>query len=154
MLFGDAVELPHVTLGLVPEVLDTGDVVVVIGEQRSLYGLAMEQIQSNLNLVKPGATFRELREKAWQVPARFDEHKYSSIAHGVGLCDEWPSISYGGLGRRMQDGTLEPGMVICIESYIGETGGAEGVKLEEQVLVTDTGYQNLSTFPFEDALMG
>ena len=30
MLFGDAVELPHVALGLVPEVLDTVDVVVVI----------------------------------------------------------------------------------------------------------------------------
>ena len=114
----------------------------------------MEQIQSNLNLVKPGATFRELREKAWKVPARFDEQKYGSIAHGVGLCDEWPSIPYGGLSLRVQDGILEPGMVICIESYIGETGGAEGVKLEEQVLVTEAGYQILSTFPFEDALMG
>ncbi len=45
-------------------------------------------------------------------------------------------------------------MVICIESYIGETGGAEGVKLEEQVLVTEAGYQIFSTFPFEDALLG
>ena len=124
------------------------------GEQRSLYGLAMEQIHANLDLVKAGVTFRELREKAWKVPARFDEQKYSSIAHGVGLCDEWPAITYGGPGRRVQEGALEPGMVICIESYIGETGGAEGVKLEEQVLVTETGYQNFSTFPFEDALLG
>jgi hypothetical protein len=30
-------------------------------------------------------------------------------------------------------------MAICVESYIGAEGGAEGVKLEEQVLVTGTG---------------
>ena len=42
-------------------------------------------------------------------------------------------------------------MTICLESYIGEAGGAEGVKLEEQVLVTETGCEALSRYPFEDA---
>ena len=51
------------------------------------------------------------------------------------------------------DGNIEPGMVICVESYIGENSGDEGVKLEEQVLVTETGYQNLSMFPFEESLL-
>ena len=41
-------------------------------------------------------------------------------------------------------------MTICLESYIGEAGGAEGVKLEEQVLVTETGAEVLSRYPFED----
>ena len=45
-------------------------------------------------------------------------------------------------------------MTICIESYIGEAGGAEGVKLEEQVLVTETGAEVLSRYPFEDAVFG
>jgi Xaa-Pro dipeptidase len=44
-------------------------------------------------------------------------------------------------------------MTICFESYIGEDGGAEGVKLEQQVLITKTGYQLLSTFPLEEQLM-
>jgi hypothetical protein len=51
------------------------------------------------------------------------------------------------------DGMLEPGMTICIESYIGEDGGAEGVKLEQQVLITEDGQEVLSTFPFESALL-
>ena len=51
------------------------------------------------------------------------------------------------------NGVIEPGMTICIESYIGAEGGVEGVKLEEQVLVTDTGVELLSDFPFEDGLM-
>ena len=45
-------------------------------------------------------------------------------------------------------------MTICLESYIGEEGGAEGVKLEEQVLVTETGCEVLSRYPFEDAAFG
>lgn len=44
-------------------------------------------------------------------------------------------------------------MTICVESYIGREGGAEGVKLEEQVLITQTGVEVLSRFPFEDALL-
>lgn len=121
--------------------------------QRRMYGLSMDQIHHNLALIKPGLTFREFREKSWQIPARYGAQKYTSIAHGVGLCDEWPAISYETSGRPVQDGILEPGMVICIESYIGEAGGAEGVKLEQQVQITDTGYELQSTFPFEDALL-
>ena len=32
---------------------------------------------------------------------------------------------------------LEPGMMLCVEAYIGAKGGREGVKLEDQVLITD-----------------
>lgn len=44
-------------------------------------------------------------------------------------------------------------MVICVESYTGERGGVEGVKLEQQVLITETGTELLSRFPFEEALL-
>ena len=44
-------------------------------------------------------------------------------------------------------------MTVCVESYIGEVGGEEGVKLEQQVLITDHGIELLSTFPFEEALL-
>jgi Xaa-Pro dipeptidase len=44
-------------------------------------------------------------------------------------------------------------MTLCVESYIGAEGGAEGVKLEQQVLITETGVQLLSPYPFEEELM-
>ena len=44
---------------------------------------------------------------------------------------------------------MEPGMTLCVESFIGSEGGREGVKLEEQVLVTDTGIERLSAYRFE-----
>jgi hypothetical protein len=45
-------------------------------------------------------------------------------------------------------------MTLCVESYIGETGGDCGVKLEQQVLVTEHGIALLSRFPFEEGLLG
>ena len=41
-------------------------------------------------------------------------------------------------------------MIVCVESYIGEVGGAEGVKLEEPVLIGDAGPRILSSYPLED----
>jgi Xaa-Pro aminopeptidase len=44
-------------------------------------------------------------------------------------------------------------MVVSVESYIGEKGGREGVKLEEEVLVTQSGSELISRFPYEDDLL-
>ncbi|HKJ61336.1 MAG TPA: aminopeptidase P family protein, partial [Hyphomicrobiales bacterium] len=41
-----------------------------------------------------------------------------------------------------------------VESYIGEVDGAEGVKLEEEVIITQTGIEMVSRYPFDDALLG
>jgi Xaa-Pro aminopeptidase len=123
-------------------------------EQRRLYGLAWEQIHHNTDLLKPGLGFRELAEKAWKLPESCRPNRYSVVIHGVGLCDEYPACVYledfetGGY-----DGRLEAGMTVCVESFMGEAGGREGVKLEQQVLITETGVELLSTYPFEDELM-
>jgi len=43
-------------------------------------------------------------------------------------------------------------MVLCVESYIGAVGGHEGVKLEQQVLITADGAVPMSSSPMVDAL--
>ena len=45
------------------------------------------------------------------------------------------------------DGQVEAGMVLCIESYMGAVGERDGVKLEQQVLITDSGPELLSDYP-------
>ena len=123
-------------------------------EQRRLYGLAWEQIHFNLQLLKPGLGFRELAERAWRLPASCQANRYSVVVHGVGLCDEYPAVVYlEDFDAAGYDGILEAGMAVCVESYIGEAGGHEGVKLEQQVLITETGVEPLSSFPFETALL-
>jgi Xaa-Pro aminopeptidase len=123
-------------------------------EQRRLYRLAWEQVQTNMALLKPGMGFREFAEKAWRLPESCIANRYSCILHGVGVADEYPVIAYReDFDEAGYDGTFEPGMAICVESYIGEEGGAEGVKLEEQVLITETGVEPLTRFPFDDRLL-
>ncbi|MGO8866424.1 MAG: M24 family metallopeptidase [Alphaproteobacteria bacterium] len=123
-------------------------------EQRRLYGLALEQIHYNIDkLMRPGLNFREASELAWRIPNAFVKNRYSCVAHGVGLCDEWPKITHiQDREKSAYDGELQPGMTICVESYMGEEGGREGVKLEQQVLITEKGSRLLSTFPFEEPL--
>ena len=41
-------------------------------------------------------------------------------------------------------------MVMCVEALVGVEGGKECVKLEEQVLITADGYEQLTTYPLED----
>jgi hypothetical protein len=43
-------------------------------------------------------------------------------------------------------------MVVSVESYIGEVGGPDGIKLEQQVVIAAEGRRVLSKTPLIDAL--
>jgi Xaa-Pro aminopeptidase len=76
------------------------------------------------------------------------------LVHGVGMADEYPHCSHAvDFDKSGYDEVFEAGMTVCVESYVGEVGGDEGVKLEQQVLITETGTLLLSTYPFEDELL-
>ena len=119
-------------------------------KQRQLYQLAHEQIQTNMALLKPGLSYRELSEAAWPIPESYYANRYCCILHSAGLADEYPAITHQGEDweRVGYDGILEENMVVCVESYIGASGGKEGVKLEQQVLISADGPKELSTYPW------
>lgn len=123
--------------------------------QRELYRMAYDQVHHNMGILKPGMSYREIAETAWKIPERFLDRRYPSIIHGVGMHGETPLVAHHmDFDRFSKDGVLEPGMVVSVESYIGEVGAADGVKLEEEVLITDTGVEKLSRYPFNEALLG
>jgi len=123
-------------------------------EQRKLYQLAVEQIRHNMSLLKAGVSFREVSEKAWPIPEIYQAGRYGSLIHGIGLCDEFPSIKHWvDFEAKGYDGILQENMTLCVESYIGAAGGREGVKLEEQVRITETGVEQLSSYPLDPDLM-
>ena len=121
--------------------------------QKELYQRAYDEVHHNIRLMQPGTAFREISERCFKQPKKFQEQHYVALAHGIGLSDEWPLIYYPQDEKFHYDGALEPGMAICVESYVGEVGGPEGVKLEEQILITESGNVVLSKFPFEEALL-
>lgn len=125
------------------------------GRQRAMHDIAVEHVMTNIGIVKPGKTFRELCFEGHHLPDEYVPQRYGSKMHGVGLCDEWPGIRYPiDWQERGYDGVLEPGMMLCVEVYLGEVGGPDGIKLEEQVLVTEDGVENMTACPFDPLLMG
>ena len=120
-------------------------------EQRRIYDGAYQQVQHNIELMRPGATFRDIVERALLPPAPYHSLTNACIAHGIGLCNEYPLIvSHDHFAAGGYDGVIEAGMVLCVESLASQAGARESVKLEQQILVTDDGPVVLSSTPLTD----
>jgi Xaa-Pro aminopeptidase len=119
--------------------------------------LVKEAVDRTIEPIKPGVKGRELFdiacdifEEAGQPTQRtkepgkpLDEGFFHSLGHGVGLeVHEAPGL--GLLGEK----ELVPGDVITIEPGLYRQGYG-GVRLEDLVLVTESGYENLTKFPYE-----
>jgi Xaa-Pro aminopeptidase len=116
---------------------------------------AHEHIMVNMEMLKPGVNMNDLTMKSHKLADKYQDQKYGCLMHGVGLCDEWPLIAYP--DKHVEgafDYELKPGMAICVEALVGEVGGDFSIKLEDQVIITEDGHENLTKYPFDQALMG
>jgi Xaa-Pro aminopeptidase len=120
--------------------------------QRETYRAAYDWLEGMKLLVRPGITCGELAEIAPLPPERYLPQRYECMIHGVGLEEENPSVCFPADGQSNGDRVLEPGMLLVIELYCGEVGGDHGVKLGDEVLVTDSGIEVLAPYPFDEAL--
>ncbi len=121
----------------------------------SAFGHAMDHIRDHQTRLKPGVSIRELTFGGHRLDPQYDRLKYSCKMHGVGLCDEWPYVSYpDGWTEGAFDAVLEPGMVLCAEALVSPDGGTFSIKLEDQILITETGCENLTRYPFDPRLSG
>ena len=114
--------------------------------QLDLFRMAREQAWRNMELLRPGITWRELSEKAHVYCPQTYRH-YASVCHGVGLCDEYPEVHMPHCWEDGDDNAAQVGMTMCVESYVARRDGGEGVKYEEQVLITEKGAELLSFYP-------
>ncbi|WP_025772197.1 M24 family metallopeptidase [Thioalkalivibrio sp. HK1] len=121
--------------------------------QKQLYRLAVEEIEYNLALLRPGLSFKEFQRQAYIPDEAFWQQAYVCTLHGVGMCDEYPYIKPSFRKVPVGDGAFEAGMVVCVESYHGAVGERDGVKIEQQVLITEEGYEMLTTYPLEERLL-
>ena len=116
---------------------------------------AHEHIMQNMEMLRPGVHMRDLTMNTHMLDDNFQKGKYGCLMHGVGLCDEWPLIPYPDkFVEGAYDYYLEEGMVLCVEALVSPEGGDFSIKLEDQVLITATGFENLSKYPFDAQLMG
>jgi Xaa-Pro aminopeptidase len=132
-----------------------------VGDQRPTNAMisamhhAMDHIAENMAMLKPGVSIKELVFGGHQLDAQYWKQKYSCKMHGVGLCDEWPYVTYpDGYTEGAFDAVLEPGNMLCVEALVSPEGGDFSIKLEDQVLITETGFENLTRYPFDEHLLG
>jgi Xaa-Pro dipeptidase len=122
--------------------------------QRELYRRAHEQLLHNVSLIGPGVSFEEVARHAWPIPEEHRSSRYYCIGHGLGMIGEYPNLPFHTPGVPYPlDDVFEPGMVFCVESYIGSASSGQGVKLEDQLLVTEAGVEIMNDYPFEERLL-
>jgi len=106
-------------------------------------------IESNRPLFTPGSTYREITDRL-SYPDVEDFNGYTVLAHGTGLCDEYPSLfTREQWDRGGFDGVVEVGNVFSVESFVGRRRGGEGVKLEDMIVVTESGPELLTDYPLD-----
>jgi Xaa-Pro aminopeptidase len=125
-------------------------------EAREWHRLSYEALQRSLEAIRPGVEGKEVHRVACEVfqaagyPTQLSKQPgeilmdgfYHSLGHGVGLdVHEEP-----GLGR---NGTaLVAGDVVAVEPGLYRQG-VGGCRLEDLVLVTEDGCENLTDFPYD-----
>jgi Xaa-Pro dipeptidase len=116
-------------------------------EQASAQRFAQELTQMAVDMVCPGASTREIALRCGEMLKRFPYPVTSDIGylaarigHGVGVTAiEPPNVA------EYEETILEPGMIITIEPGVATAFGVFHV--EQDVLVTETGHEVLSTAP-------
>jgi Xaa-Pro dipeptidase len=130
---------------------DMGRTVVCGGGARKaqieVYQRCQELVFAALEAVKPGSTMATIEEefrKRWP-PAEF----FCSVAaHGIGTTLHELPLPRRHPGADAQE--LQPNMVLAVEAYVGRDGN--GVRLEENVVVTDRGADLITRSPYDAAL--
>lgn len=122
-------------------------------EQKRIYSESRAQLETNISLLRPGLSFLEYSSKAYPLPEKYLANRYADVGHGCGLGVEYPFLWYREDEKYgAYDGMFKENMIVCIESYVGEKYGREGVKLEQPVWIRANGPVVLSDFPLEDDL--
>jgi Xaa-Pro dipeptidase len=121
--------------------------------QRDAYKLCREWLDLAIQLIKPGQS----TDRVASVWPKADEFGFPDemaafglqFGHGLGLAlHERPIISR--LVSMDQPMELKPGMVFALETYCPAKDGYSAARIEEEVVVTDTGCRLITHFPAED----
>ena len=110
---------------------------------RQIHQVVLDAQQAAIDAIAPGKPLNEIDAVARQVikGAGFAKHFGHSLGHGLGLdVHEQPTLA-----SRSQ-GELKPGHVVTVEPGI-YLPGVGGVRIEDDVLVTERGHRVLSDLP-------
>lgn len=126
-----------------------GDLTRVIGvggmnkKMREVYSIVLDAQMAAVDAIAPGKALADIDKVARDIikKAGYGKRFAHGLGHGIGLdIHEQPVLSY-----RSED-VLKPGQVVTVEPGI-YLPGVGGVRIEDDVLVTDSGRRILSSLP-------
>jgi Xaa-Pro aminopeptidase len=112
-------------------------------EAKNIFALLQKAQEAAYKAIRPGVIAKDVDWAARKViqDAGFGDYFSHGLGHGIGLeVHEAPSI------RKTGDQVLEAGMVITVEPGV-YIPGKFGMRLEDDVLVTESGCQVLTSLP-------
>ncbi len=120
-------------------------------QMRTVYETVLKAQKKAIAAIKPGAKCKNVDAIARKTiaDAGFEKYFGHGLGHGFGL-DIHESVRLGPLS----DQELEPGMVVTVEPGI-YLPGKFGVRIEDDILVTNDGHEILTSVPreFDDAVV-
>lgn len=122
-------------------------------EQKGLYKQCYDELCDVIRKIRAGVSTSDVAES---LPlSEDDEYKTLSLmdfGHGIGIHHyEPPMISRAySLDYPMR---LEENMFLAMETYVGRPGERYGVRLEENLIVTETGCEVFSLYPHDEKLV-
>jgi Xaa-Pro aminopeptidase len=128
----------------------------VTRSQIDAYKQCREWLDNAIELVRPG-TMTDQIASVWPTAQELgfpDEQACFGLqfGHGLGVgLYEAPMISrVHSLEHPIE---IEEGMVFALETYCAASDGESAARIEEEVVVTETGYRVITRFPAEDLLV-
>ena len=120
------------------------------------YTRCREYMDRAIALVKPGATTADV-VSVWPAAQEFgfaDEEAAFALqyGHGVGL-SIWEKPIFSRLVSLDHPEVLETGMVFALETYWPASDGWGAARIEEELVVTETGAEVITKFPAETLLV-
>lgn len=130
--------------GYCSDITRTVAIGAVTPKQRDIYAIVLEAQQKAIAAIRPGKTGKQIDAVARDFIASkgYGDAFGHSLGHALGR-----SVHDGpGFSVRTESLILQPGMVLTVEPgiYLEEWGG---VRVEEDILVTDTGCEILTHLP-------
>ncbi len=129
----------------------------VPGRFEEIYNTVLHAHNTGVEAVRPGVHCHTVARKGWGVirDAGHGETIRHGLGHGIGLeIHERPGMGNGITPKGAKSPVLKKGMIITIEPGIYYKGEG-GVRIEDDILVTSSGYKRLNALPrkLEDVII-